>query len=670
MADRSDQTPDLAKPVPELLQGLETPDASGRAATRPLAQLGSGEPEDRLSFGVVLQIFARTVPLLATVKWHLALFAGSVVGLTLGGLTLVYPFFDSLWNGVLAGEPIGRWTATVLFIDPEGAVGVESLAPEVRSAIRTHWFWGLLVASLGGFPIAASLIYYQLWILQRINQSLRMQLLERFQTLSLRFHADSRVGDSIYRVYQDSAMVTNVIEMLLLQPAYQLFRFVVAAIAITLLAPWLGVLLMLTLIPALAVSYAFSSPLRQRFRRAREANSGLTSRIQETLVGIKVIKAYGAERAEQARFEADSLHAFDRAFAARGLDGVFGVLVFLIAGGALLGVSSWAAWLSQTEAPVYAPRLLTALGISAWSLGLFNGAKAFAGYSTEGVEVLFGLWAKAQDVAVGLDRVFEVLDLEPEVEDAEDARALPGFERDIRFVGVSFAYEPGRPVLEKVDLRARRGEITAIVGPTGSGKTTLVSLLLRLFDPDDGRIEIDGIDLRELELESLRANIGIALQENLLFATTIRENIRYAVPDASDAQVREAGRVACVDEFVSALSDGYDTLLGERGTKLSTGQRQRISIARAILKDTPILILDEPTAALDAETELAVLRNLEEWGRNRAIFLITHRLSTIRRAQQIAYMREGRIVECGSHGTLVGQRDGAYRRLFELEEAG
>ena len=638
---------------------VQTPDATQEQS----------EGVDSLDFGVVMRIFARTFPLLASVKWHLVLFAGATAALTLGGVSLLLPFFDALWNGTLAGKSISPWTATLLQLDPAAVVGVESLAAETRAAIRTRWFWGLALAFAAGFPVIAGLVYYQVWILQRINQVLRLQLLDRLQTLSLRFHADSRVGDSIYRVYQDSAMVTNVIEMLLLRPPYQLFRIVVAAGVVTLLAPWLGLLLLLAFVPALALGYGFSNPLRQRFRRAREANSAVTSRIQEMLVGIKVIKAYGAEQAEQTRFESDSLPAFERAFRARKLDGVFGVLMFFIAGGALLAVASWAAWLSQAETEVYATGALAAVGVTAWSLGLFNGAKALAGYSTQGVESLFGLWAKVQDVAVGLDRAFEVLDTEPEVEDAEDARKLEDFSHEIRFSGVSFAYEPGRPVLEKVDLRARRGEITAIVGPTGSGKTTLVSLLLRLFDPDEGRIEIDGVDLRAFELESLRGSISIALQENLLFGTTIRENIRYAVPDASDALVREAGRVACVDDVVDALPDGDDTQLGERGSKLSTGQRQRISIARAVLKDTPILILDEPTAALDAETELRVLHNLEEWGRDRAIFLITHRLSTIRRAHQIAYMREGQIVEWGSHGALVERRGGAYRRLFELEES-
>jgi ABC-type multidrug transport system fused ATPase/permease subunit len=206
------------------------------------------------------------------------------------------------------------------------------------------------------------------------------------------------------------------------------------------------------------------------------------------------------------------------------------------------------------------------------------------------------------------------------------------------------------------------------VGPTGSGKTTLMALLLRLFDPEEGRIEIDGNDLRRFTLASLRERISIALQENVLFGTTVRENIRYAVPDASDQQVREAARIACADPFIEKLPAGYDTLLGERGTKLSTGQRQRLSIARALLKDTPILILDEPTASLDAATEHAVLQNLAEWGAGRVIFLITHRLSTIRRADQVIVLGDGTVVEGGTQEELMEREGGAYRSLVLAEE--
>jgi ABC-type multidrug transport system fused ATPase/permease subunit len=314
--------------------------------------------------------------------------------------------------------------------------------------------------------------------------------------------------------------------------------------------------------------------------------------------------------------------------------------------------------------------VLSLLGVSVWNLGLYNWFKGHFGGGASQLRWLFGLWGRTQDIAIGLDRVFAILDLEPEVQDAPDAIDVPEVRRGVAFHQVGFRYQPDRPALESIDLGAGVGTITAIVGPTGSGKSTLMALLLRLFDPSEGRIEIDGTDLRRFRVEHLRSRIAIALQENLLFGATIRENIRYAVPEASDEEVRRAARVACADEFIEQLPDGYDTELGERGTKLSTGQRQRLSIARAVLKDTPILVLDEPTASLDAETELRVLERLAEWGKGRVIFLITHRISTIRRADQVAVLREGRVAECGSHEELLANPEGAYRRLLESELAG
>jgi ATP-binding cassette subfamily B protein len=306
---------------------------------------------------------------------------------------------------------------------------------------------------------------------------------------------------------------------------------------------------------------------------------------------------------------------------------------------------------------------------SVWNLGGWNQFKARIGDGMRSSTNLFELWGRMQDIAIGLDRVFELLDLEPEVQDAPDAVALAPFTQAIEFDHVGFSYDDTRSTLEDVSLTVRPGTITAVVGPTGSGKSTLMALLLRLYDPNVGEIRIDGLSLKRLKVQSLRENIAIALQENLLFGTTIRDNIGYAVPNASDAAVREAARVAGADEFIERLPDGYDTMLGERGQKLSTGQRQRLSIARAIMMDTPILILDEPTAALDAVTELRVLDNLAAWGKGRAIFLITHRLSTIRRADQVAVIENGRLIEHGPHQTLMGRSGGAYRRLVEGEEA-
>ena len=268
---------------------------------------------------------------------------------------------------------------------------------------------------------------------------------------------------------------------------------------------------------------------------------------------------------------------------------------------------------------------------------------------------------------MGLDRVFEILDIEPEVKNAPDAIEMPPFRNEIRFEGVSFAYESDRPVLKDVSFSVASGSITAIVGPTGCGKSTLVNMLTRLFDPDSGSVSIDGVDIRQIDIESLHANVSIALQENVLFGISVRDNIRYVVPEATDEEVMAAAHVACVDEYIASLPEGLDTVLGDRGGKLSTGQRQRLSIARALVRNPPVLILDEPTAALDAATEHRVLERLGAWGEGRAIFLITHRISTIQQADQIFYMDHGEILERGSHDTLMAVAGGHYRNFVETD---
>jgi len=224
-----------------------------------------------------------------------------------------------------------------------------------------------------------------------------------------------------------------------------------------------------------------------------------------------------------------------------------------------------------------------------------------------------------------------------------------------------------KKILSGINLHIKAGEMHAIMGLNGSGKSTLMALLSRLFDPDTGHISVNDIDLRNIELDSLRGNVSIALQENILFAMSLRDNIRYVVPEADDDQVWQAARIACVDEYISSLPEGLDTVLGDRGGKLSTGQRQRLSIARAIVRDASILILDEPTAALDAQTEQKVLNQLAEWGRNRIILLITHRISTIQKADQILYLDQGRIIENGTHEQLMSDSDGRYRRFVDTE---
>ncbi len=640
-----------------------------------LVELGSGGSEDRLGFRVVVQILVRCIPILRGFMRHLVLLLAGWGLVLVIVLPMIPLLMDLIWTRALQGQSLAPFQAVLLGLDPVQFVGVGELGPELQRIVAARaTVWAILLA-LPVVGLIAGLVYYQIWILQHINQSLRVRLVDRLQALSLRFHADSRVGDAIYRVYQDSAMVTRLIDVLFLTPLGAVARYL-AAVALVAVFSWKFALVLAVLLPSLlAVGFLFSQRLRGHFRRAREANSALTSRIQESVEGIKVIKAYGIEGFEQQRFEESSLGAFGHAFLARGLLAAFGVVVFWVVAAGMLGATAQATLLTRdTAAPFLAqiPFLKEAvigLGFAQWTLGNYNGFKWAFGFGSGGLQRLFTMWGRVQDIVIGLDRVFELLDLEPEIQDAPDAIPMPPLESSIEFRAVSFGYEPARPVLEQVDLVVKAGTVTAIVGPTGSGKSTLMALLLRLFDPDEGEIRIDGRDLRVFRVESLRKQIAIALQENMLFGSTVRDNIRYAVPDADDAAVREAARVACADEFIEKLPEGYDTLLGERGTKLSSGQRQRISIARAILKGAPALVLDEPTAALDAETELQLLSNLMEWGKGRIIFLITHRLSTIRRTDRIVVLGEGRVREVGSHDELMHRPNGVYRSLVRADRS-
>jgi ABC-type multidrug transport system fused ATPase/permease subunit len=640
---------------------------------REFARLGRGGLDDRLSFRLILRLLVRCIPLLKPVAkslaWMIACMVVLALLVALPGINIVNIF----WNGILDGQVLSDVQARMILLDPAVYASGETLTPDERKVVLRALVSTVGVLTLIIAPLFIGVGYWRVWILQQVNQHLRLLMMDRLQSLSLRFHSEQRVGDSIYRMFQDSSMVTLLIHVLLLNPLENIARFTFSLALVVLFDPRLALLLLLAWPPLLFIGYRIARPLRVGFRRAREANSALTSRIQETLAGMKVIKAYGAEAYEQKQFEQASLDAFEAAYAARNRFVSYKIVVFWCVGLCLMLGVGVATGLTTQGASLFGERFMIAMGFAAlnagiWDLGFYNNFKDRFGDGARSAHRLMDLWGSVQDVATGLDRTFELLDLEPEIVDAPDARPLAHFGESVRYRGVSFQYERERKVLEDVDFEVAAGQVVAIVGPTGSGKTTLMSLLLRLYDPDDGSIEIDGQDIRGMTLASLRENISIALQENILFGTTVRENIRYAVSNASDEAVRDAARVACADDFITQLPQGYDTLLGERGTKLSTGQRQRISIARAILKDAPILILDEPTASLDAATEQAVLRNLTSWGKGRAIFLITHRLSTIRRADLVAVVRAGRLLEYGVHAELMTREGGEYRRLVEAEE--
>ena len=599
---------------------------------------------------------------------HLVYYYGLICLNMLVGIVTGLFTIDLLNQSILQAQPLTPFLADFVG-QPELKAGVvETLSTTQRQELQ--WIYIVFLVAIGvlTFPFGVALPYYNVWIMQRINQDLRLALVERWHQLSLRYHSDHRVGDSVYRIYQDSAQVTAIIGMLI-SVATQVTQYTITVVFVAALDPLLG--LMGVTIAVLAVAWAcwFAPRVRVRSLVARETNSDLTSRIQEVLGAARVVKAHGMEATEQKRFEADSVVAFNAAARVRSLVAAVGIIMFTLAAAILLGGEFLMAVWASSERETFAAVLIGLVGLSfvRWNLAAFQWAQGELFKSSTQVRGVIRQWTSAQDMAMGLDRVFEILDIEPDVKNAPDAFPMPPLRDEIRFDGVDFAYEPGRPVLRDLSFVVKPGTINAIVGPTGSGKSTVAALLTRLFDPDRGSVAIDGNDLRKLDVESLRANVAIALQQNVLFAMSVRDNIRYVSPAASDEAVNQAARVACVDEMIDALPDGLETVLGDRGGKLSTGQRQRLSIARAVVKDTPILILDEPTAALDAATEHRVLERLAEWGKGRAIFLVTHRISTIRQADQILYLDQGRVIESGSHDELMAKDGGRYRRFVETE---
>jgi ABC-type multidrug transport system fused ATPase/permease subunit len=577
---------------------------------------------------------------------------------------------DLLYQGVLQGKPLSAGLAA-LVQRPDLAVGATAaLTADQRGDLQIVYLVITVGSALIGWSMWSTLQYYTVWIQQLINQDLRLALVERWHKLSMRYHAEQRIGDSVYRIFQDSAQVTTVVGRLVtvFTGVTALFG---AVFVLLFFDPILALFAALIGVPAAAWAAWYSPRMRTRGLVARETTSALTSRIQEMFAGVRVIKAFGRETQEQAKFEEDSIVAFNAAYKARSLAAITGIVTFIITCAFLLpGQYFMAVWASEAR-PAAAAGLIGLIGLSyvVWNAGSFNWVQSRFFETAVDVRQISNEWAFAQDTAMGLHRVFDILDVEPEVQDAPDAKPMAPFAREVRFDKVSFGYDPAAPILKDVSFSAKAGEITAIVGPTGSGKSTLMSMALRLFDPDAGTVSIDDQDIRGLKIASLRDNISIALQENILFGMSVADNIRYVVPDAPMEAVEAAARVACAHDFISAMPEGYDTMLGDRGGRLSTGQRQRLSIARALLKDAPILILDEPTAALDAATEHQVMQNLQEWGKGRAIFVITHRFSTIRRAHQILFLRDGALREQGSHDDLMKVKGGSYRNMVSAENA-
>lgn len=497
--------------------------------------------------------------------------------------------------------------------------------------------------------------YIQRYILEfvgeRVVVDIRNELYAHLHQLSAHFFTNRRSGEIVSRLASDVSLVRNTLTNNLATVINQALTLV-GALVIVFTINWRMTLFILFIaLPVGLISAIFGRKVRIISTEIQDELAESSTIVEEVIQSIRVVKSFVREQYEVKRYYTAMERTFQAAMRLTRVRAAFGPLTFSLTFMAIAGVL----WYGGHE--VIAGRL-TAGGLTSFLFYLMFIAGSFAAFTS--------LYTQIQEAIGATQRIFEILDTTPDVQDQPGARHLDAIEGRITFEHVSFSYDNRVTVLHDISLDIAPGEVLALVGPSGSGKSTLFGLIPRFYDPVDGRILIDGLDLREVTQQSLREHIGMVPQDTILFGGTIRENILYGRLEATEAEMIEAAKAANAHEFIMQLPEGYDTIVGERGVKLSGGQRQRVAIARAILKNPCILLLDEATSSLDSESEGLVQEALERLMQNRTTIIIAHRLSTVQNADRIAVMENGQVVELGSHEELL-QKEGLYGRLYSMQ---
>ncbi len=512
------------------------------------------------------------------------------------------------------------------------------------------FFLLMLVKNVSGYLQTLFLDYVQ----HSFIRDLRNMLFARFTSLPLSYFHSHRAGELISRATNDVLVVNRSVNMSMTNTLRDPL-LIVMYLGLAVLLSWKLTLLALLVLPlSLGIILWIGRKLRKYSRRQQEKMADITTRLQETISGIRIVKAFTSEERENARFREQSQRLFRDLFKISVMQRLSSPLTEQLS----ISVGLFILWyggrqvLAGNELP---PHLFLLFLFAIFSVG-------------KPIKALSQVNNGIQEGMAAAERIFAVLDHPVEIVEQPGAPDLRDVRGEIVFDAVRFRYGPEEPeVLRGIDLRVAPGETVALVGPSGAGKSTLVDLVPRFYDPTAGRVLVDGTDVRAVTLRSLRQAVGIVTQEVILFNDTVAANIAYGRPDATPEQIAAAARAANAADFIERLPHGYDTYIGDRGVKLSGGERQRISIARAILKNPPILIFDEATSALDTESELLVQEAIDRLMEGRTALVIAHRLSTIQNADRIYVLQEGRIVQTGTHAELLAERDGLYRTLYDLQ---